>query len=194
MSAKSAKTTEQKKPPDKTNTPTTSLSRSSASKTNPVKTLRKNGIMPPLMCTKCEQETENNDDIFKCDGCFATYHIQCDGVRKGDVTARASSVNLRLFCSTCNRKDLSILNCEKLSVIYDYVVKIDCHTQSQVEKQVETVDKLANVVSQTNTLNKKIDDIKAIKNNIDDMKMHDCVNEKKKRSQLWCALPLNPLL
>lgn len=180
MSAKSTKSTMPKKAPDKNNTPTNSVQKPSESKTNTPHMERKNGILPPRMCTTCATETENDDDIFKCDGCFATYHILCDGVRKGDVTARMSSVNLRLFCSTCSRKNLDILNCQKLSVIYDYVVKIDCHTQKQVEKQADTVDKLTTVVSETKILNEKIGDFKSTNNDIKKPSFSSVLKQNKK--------------
>lgn len=157
MSAKSDRGAMPKKtlPPDKNKTPSTSVPASATPKTT-------KNILPPLMCSTCKNETENDSDIFKCDGCLGTYHIQCDNVRKGDVTARASSVHLRLFCTSCSRRHLDILNCEKLSIIYDYVVKIDSHTQKHVEKQTDAVSKLATVISETRMVNKKIGEIKTI--------------------------------
>lgn len=156
----SSKGTRSKTGLDKGLTPATNRPKTNASANNTPTTSLKSGVLPPSMCSKCASGIEDDSDTFDCDGCLGKYHIQCDGVRKGDVTARMSSVNLRLFCSMCCRKRLDILNSEKLSIIYKYVEKIDKKTQEHVEKQADAVDKLASVISATKKLNDKIDDVK----------------------------------
>lgn len=77
-------------------------------------------------------------DASECDGCMMRCHIQCDtGVREGDVSARMTSNNLRLFCSDCAKRKLDMLNCEKLSIIYKYIEEIDLKTQNHVVIQTE---------------------------------------------------------
>lgn len=75
--------------------------------------------------------------MFECDACSKQYHLSCDSVRKGDVTSRATSKYLKLYCSRCMSAKLEIANAENFSIIYKYVTKIDEQTQKQIAVLVE---------------------------------------------------------
>lgn len=111
-----------------------------------------------MVCSSCKKDTD--EDKFECDACSKQYHLSCDSVRKGDVTARATSKNLKLYCTRCMSAKLEIANAEKLSIIYKYVTKIDEQTQKQIAVQVEAADRLENIVATSTAVNSKIDDIK----------------------------------
>lgn len=120
--------------------------------------------MPPEPCFTCKKEIENNVDMFECDACSKQIHIACDTVRKGDVTARASSKNLKLYCSYCMTHKLEIANAEKLSTIFRYVTKIDSQTQQQIAIQTQVDDKLKKMSIDSDEIKQKINDVK---NNVD---------------------------
>lgn len=111
-------------------------------------------------CEKCKNDI-GDDDCFECDACTRQYHLLCDNVRKGDVTARATSKNLKLYCTRCMSHKLEIANAEKLSIIFKYVSKIDLQTQKQVAIQAEAADKLDKIVADAVVVKEKMDDIKS---------------------------------
>lgn len=115
--------------------------------------------MVHVPCAKCKKETTNDGDVFECDACSMQYHLTCDTVKKGDVTARTKSKNLKLYCTRCMSGKLEIANAEKLSIIYKYVTKIDMQTQKQVEIQTDTVAKLDSIIAESGDMKKKMDDV-----------------------------------
>lgn len=126
------------------------------------------------VCGSCGKDV--GDDKFECDACTKQFHLACDSVRKGDVTARATSKNLKLYCTRCMSYKLEIANAEKLSIIYKYVTKIDMQTQQQISVQAEAVDKLDKIIADSTVIKNNIDDVK---NTIGSKMQQECVNEKK---------------
>jgi hypothetical protein len=117
--------------------------------------------MAPPPCAICKTEIEDDSEKFECDGCCKSFHQACDGIKKGDVTARSKSNNLKLFCNDCVKKKVEFLIADRLGIIYKYVTKIDETTQKQNAQQAETDDKIKNV---TDTLAETIQKIKEMKN------------------------------
>lgn len=115
--------------------------------------------MVHLPCAKCKEEITNNDK-FDCDACALTYHLTCDSVRKGDVTARASSKNLKLYCARCMTAKLDIANAEKLTILYRYITKIDEQTQKQIAIQEEVNGKLDIIQAESLSMKAEIGDLK----------------------------------
>lgn len=108
-------------------------------------------------CGYCKKETERDSDgdKFDCDACGVVRHAGCDTVRKGDIAARLTSKNLKLYCSKCMTSKLEIANAEKLTIIYKYICKIDEQTQKQNASQTEMIGKI-------DRINNELDDMKAL--------------------------------
>lgn len=133
--------------------------------------------MAPPPCAKCKQEIKDDSEKFDCDACGLEYHLLCDTVKKGDVTARSKSKNLKLYCTRCMSGKLEIANAEKLSIIYKYVTKIDSQTQSQVAIQVEASNKLDSVIAASAIMREDINEVKkSIAANGDDGKLNSYAN------------------
>lgn len=116
--------------------------------------------MVHVPCDKCKQDIVDDNDKFNCDACSSSFHLACDTVKRGDVSARLKSKNLKLYCTRCMSSKLDIANAEKLSIIYKYVTKIDEQTQRQVAIQAESADKLNGIIAEAAVVRGKIDEVK----------------------------------
>lgn len=82
------------------------------------------------ICDVCEQTINEEEDVFECDSCDKSIHMNCAEGRKSELKARKGSKILKIFCPKCMEKDENITP-TKLNEMIRMMYKIDMSCQEK---------------------------------------------------------------
>lgn len=87
--------------------------------------------MESNICDICKKQIEEKDeDIFECDLCDKTIHIQCGSIKKSEIKARKGSKCLKIYCPKCLEENENVLP-TKVNEINRMVYKLDMNFQER---------------------------------------------------------------